>query len=166
MKLFKLINFLVVLAFITPSLAFANIKKRIEIIQVTNPIKDSANAIDSLKTVDEIRNHYYFNSSNARSSYVHIKERLDILKYIKSLSWSEKQQVEIFKLYINTNYHSEPHEADLKKDFEAGKLSETLQQNRQKLQQRLTEIAGKEGCKQFWKHIELITDKYTDHSKY
>lgn len=128
--------------------------------------KDSIADLDSLKTVKDISNHYYFKSGTSRSQYVHVKEKLEILQYIKTLSWTEKEKIEIFKLYANTSYHSEPHETALKKHYEAGNLGEVIRQNLQKLQQRLKAIAGEDDAKNFWQNIELITNKYTDHSQF
>lgn len=166
MKLKYSILLLLCVGFCSPLFASVNHFTAEDIVKTNSVKKDSTAEIDSLKTVKDITNHYYFNSGVARSSYVHIKERLEILQYIKSLSWTEKEKIEIFKLYTNTSYHSEPHETELKKYYDAGKLGEFLAQNFKKLQQRIKEIAGEAGRKSFWENIELITDKYSDHSKF
>jgi hypothetical protein len=166
MKLKCSIFLLLCLGFCLPLFASVNHFAAADLVKNDSVKKDSIDEIDALKTVKDITNRYYFNSAVSRSSYVHIKERLEILQYIKSLNWTEKEKIEIFKLYTNTSYHSEPHETELKKYYNSGKLGEVLKQNLQKLQQRIKEIAGEEGCKTFWTNIELITDKYTDHSQF
>lgn len=166
MKLKYSILLLLCVGFCSPLFALVNHYAAADIVEKDSVKRDSIDEIDSLKTVKDITNRYYFNSGTARSSYVHIKERLEILKYIKSLSWTEKEKIEIFKLYTNTSYHSEPHEAELKKYYDAGKLGEVLAQNFKKLQQRIKEIAGDDGRKSFWENIELITNKYSDHSQF
>lgn len=121
---------------------------------------------DSIKKATTIKQDYYFKSGKSRAIYVHIKERIEILNYLINLKWTENEKLEIFNLYINTQYHSEPHEVKLNQAFKEGKLSNVLEQNRKELQKRLIEIAGLEGKKNFWKNIELITSKYTDHSMF
>lgn len=128
-----------------------------------NFIDDS---IDTVSTSKKIKHDYYFKSGTSRARYVHIKERIDILLFINTLNWTEKEKLEIFNLYINTQYHNEPHEVELNKAYAAGTLKQVLQQNRCKLHQRLFEIAGTDGSNIFWENIELITNKYTDHSRF
>lgn len=128
--------------------------------------QSEASQNDSLPISKKIKQDYYFKTGTNRARYAHIKERIEILHFINSLVWTEKQKLEIFNLYINTQYHSETHEVELNKANEAGTLKEVLEQNRTKLHKRLVEISGIDGSNNFWKSIEAITNKYTDHSKF
>ena len=128
--------------------------------------KDAALKIDSIKSTNEVLSYYEFQRATQRCKYAKIKENIAILKYLKSLKWTEQEKLEVFKLYKGTYYNGE--ENNTKANTETGRkeISASVDCNWKKLKERVLAIAGKEATEKFWKNFEQITNQFTDITKY
>lgn len=133
---------------------------------VYQPTTDSFSKIDSFKSTKEALNHYEFIRATQRCKYAKTKENIAVLKYLKSLKWTEQEKHDIFKLYKGTYYSGEAN--DTKANTEEGRkeIRTTTEFNWKKLEQKVLAIAGKEGAKIFWKNFEQITNQFTDITKF
>lgn len=128
--------------------------------------KDAVLKIDSVKSANEVLSYYELQRATQRCKYAKTKENIAVLKYLKSLKWTEQEKLEIFKLYQGTYFTGEVNETKINTETSLRGIRITTDFNWKKLEERVLVIAGKEGAKIFWKNFEKITNQFTDITKF